>query len=298
MNSSKLSQALRKALIAGGAAVFTLAALPMATSFSDAPQIGGSAWAAEDGGHSGGHSGGGSHGGGPPPGRGPSQGHGGDHGDDHGDEEGSDHGEGHASQGKGWGRGGAGGISGHGTGGRGGEGHGGEGHVPRGTGRSGREGGGPPVWAREGIPDVELGRLNVSRAPAHVLDRALNEAVNEYDPAMTGFYSQDAESAAAQLAADYQNVPRIDSPLQNLALYKQVLNEGGSPLPGVTPASTLDMAAIFLGSASDKGIPVSSDTVTAVNAILGLPAMSPADTAALAAKAEAVRSGIATGHGP
>lgn len=284
MSNSKLSQAVRKALVAGGAAVFTLAALPVATSWTDAPQLGGKAWAAEDGGHSGdsgGHSGG-SHGGGPPAGKGPGADHGEDHDTDHGDDHGDDHG------GKGKGKGGAGG---HGDSTRGGS-----DHVPGGAG-SGRSGGGRPAWAQEGIPEVELGRLNVARAPGHVLERALNEAVSEYDPAMSSFYSQDADSAAAQLAADYANVPRIDSPLQNLALYEQLIKDGGSPLPGVTPASNLDLAAIFLGSASDKTIPVSTDTVTAVNAILGLPAMSAADTATLAAKAEAVRSGISTGHG-
>lgn len=279
MSNSQLCQALRKALIAGGTAVFTLAALPMAGTLSDAAQLGGSAWAAEDGGHS---SGGHTSGGGRPAGKGPGADHGEDHGTDHGD----DHGDDHGSKGKGKGS----------TGGQASGGHSGEGHVPGGVG-SGRSGGGRPVWAQEGIPPVELGRLNVSRAPAHVLDRALNEAVNEYDPAMDAFYSLDATAAAAQLAADYQNVPRIDSPLQNLALYKQVINGDSSPLPGVTPASNLDLAAIFLGSASDKTIPVSDDTVTAVNAILGLPAMSTADTQTLATKAEAVRAGIAVGHG-
>ena len=32
--------------------------------------------------------------------------------------------------------------------------------------------GGRPVWAKEGIPAVELGRLSVARAPAHVIDKA------------------------------------------------------------------------------------------------------------------------------
>jgi hypothetical protein len=36
-----------------------------------------------------------------------------------------------------------------------------------------RDQGGPPVWTREGIPEVEVGRRNVVRAPRHVLDRAL-----------------------------------------------------------------------------------------------------------------------------
>lgn len=276
MSDSKLSLAVRKALGASAAAVFTLAALSTAGAWSDMLQLGGKALAAEEGGHTGGHSGG------PPPGKGPGSG---GHGEEEDGEHGDDHGGGHS------GSGGDGAGGGGYRGGRDGEGE----HVPGSTG--GRSGGGRPAWAREGIPEVELGRLNVSRAPAHVFARALEEALSEYDAAMAAFYSQDADAAAAQLAADYQNVLRIDSPLQNLSLYKELLSSGASPLPGVTPASLLDMAAIFLGTASDKAIPVSNDTVTAVNTILGLAPLSAADTQTLAAKAETVRSGIATGHG-
>ena len=68
-------------------------------------------------------------------------------------------------------------------------------------------------------------------------------------------------------------------------------------LAGVTPASALDLAAILLGSASDKTITVSNDTVFAVNTILQLPTLSDADLAILAAKAEAVRATILKGHG-
>ena len=66
---------------------------------------------------------------------------------------------------------------------------------------------------------------------------------------------------------------------------------------GVTPASTTDLAAIFLGSASDKTIAVTAETVTAINTILQLPALTPEQTADLAAKAEAVREAISIGHG-
>lgn len=143
---------------------------------------------------------------------------------------------------------------------------------------------------------MELGRLNVSRAPSHVLNRAASEAVAEFDPAMAALYGMDAEAAANQLSAHYGDTPRMDSPVQNLAMYRDLLTFGQTELPGVTPASQLDLAAIFLGSASDKTIPITEDTVTAVNTILGLEPMSAQDTATLATKAEAVRVGIETGH--
>ncbi|MCP5373475.1 MAG: hypothetical protein H6907_17235 [Hyphomicrobiales bacterium] len=158
-------------------------------------------------------------------------------------------------------------------------------------------GGGKPVWAQEGIPEVELGRLNVARAPAHVLDSAVEEALKNFDTAtMESFYELTAEAAANLLETDYDNVVRIDSPLENLGLYRDLLTSGTSPLPGVTPASTLDLAAILLGSASDKTVAVTTDTVIAINTIFGL-TMSEADVAAVADMAEDVRAAINTGHG-
>jgi hypothetical protein len=61
-----------------------------------------------------------------------------------------------------------------------------------------RDRGKRPVWAQEGLPEVELGRLNAARAPDHVLTRALGEA-------------------HTALAADPQ--AGVHSPPQNLALY-------------------------------------------------------------------------------
>lgn len=229
--------------------------------------------------HAGGH---GSHGG-----HGSSGGHSGGHDDvvhDHTD--GDDHGGGPG--GRGGGRHGA---------------HDGQGHghdIARGGGRSvvsqifrGRR----PVWAQEGIPEVELGRLNVSRAPAHVLNRAEEEALSRYTTAMMALYSLSAEEAAEQLRLAYETTARLDSPLQNLAMYRDVMTFGKSELNGITPSSQYDLAAIFLGSASDKSIPVTRNTVIAVNRILGLQELPADDIAALASKAETVRSAIAIGHG-
>jgi len=158
--------------------------------------------------------------------------------------------------------------------------------------------GGKPVWAQEGIPEVELGRLSVVRAPAHVIDKAEAEAIANFNPtASAALYSMTAEAFAAYVLANYATVVRIDSPLENLGLYKEYLADLQTALPGVTPASKLDLAAIFLGSASDKTIAVSNDTVIAVTKILGLPAFTEAEIAALAAKADTVRLAIAEAHG-
>lgn len=91
--------------------------------------------------------------------------------------------------------------SGHSGSGHSGSGHAGSGHSggKRGSGHGGDAGalGGPsadsdgkgprnqpgsgtrgkPTWAQEGIPEVELGRLNVARSPSNVLDRQLAEVL-------------------------------------------------------------------------------------------------------------------------
>jgi len=158
--------------------------------------------------------------------------------------------------------------------------------------------GGRPPWAREGIPEVELGRLNVARAPRHVLDRAGSEALATFQAQMVEFYGLSAEEAAELLASQYAEVVRYDSPLQNLALYRDLLTFGQTELPGVMPVSQLDLAAIFLGSASDKSIAVSEDTVEALHIILGLDPLDESTRSALAEKADTVRQGILEGHGP
>jgi hypothetical protein len=113
---------------------------------------------------------------------------------------------------------------------------------------------------------------------------------------MRTFYEMTAEQAADELAKRYPSVERIDSPLQNLSLYRDLMENGSTRLPGVSPASKVDLGAIFLGSASDKTLPITSDSVTAVNAMLGV-TMPPSEAQALAGKADAVRAGLLAGHG-
>jgi hypothetical protein len=161
-----------------------------------------------------------------------------------------------------------------------------------GTGQKGG-GAGKPVWAQEGIPEVELGRLNVIRAPASVYDRQLAEAFKAItaDEAILEFYKL---TVADIEKLDLDTVVRLDSPLANLALLRDLLADGKIEVAGQTLTLTTDLQAILLGSASDKTVPISADTVTAIYTIIGY--TQPYDAAAIAAAAEVVRQNILYDH--
>ena len=146
-------------------------------------------------------------------------------------------------------------IKGKGRGGQGG--HGREEGVTSDRGRR-------PVWAREGLPEVELGRLNAARAPERVLMKALGEAHSamEADP-----------------QADVHSRP------QNLALYWEAMSGQGS--------WSREDAAAFLGAAADKRIPITTDTVRALNLILGV---ADDDPAGMALAADSVRQRLLAEH--
>lgn len=155
--------------------------------------------------------------------------------------------------------------------------------------------GGKPVWAQEGIPEVELGRLNVARSPDHVLQAALLEAIATSTSDIVAFYNLSLDEAITELSLNFDSVVMYDSPLQSLALLEDVLVDGQTSLTGVTN-DTETLAALFLGTASDKTLPITTDTVIAVTTILGTPITGDA-AEQLAADAEAVRIAILAGHG-
>ena len=210
---------------------------------------------------------------------------GGGHDDGHDD---TDHGDEHQPGGKGR----RDDASGEGAGG--GRGQAGSGEGGRHAGRDGRSG--LPVWAREGIPEVELGRLNVARSPDRVLDRAFDEAKSTFSAETARFYQMDLDTMIVELSLNWDNVDFIDSPLQNLALLRDAL-DGESVLRqvGIT-TDVADLQAVFLGTASDKEIPITAETALAISTILGLP-LTQAEAEALARDAEAVRIAILAGHG-
>ena len=202
-------------------------------------------------------------------------------------------GEGGAGQGS-EGKGGSGGQQGSpGGSGQAGPGEDSDGQGPR-AGNSGATSGGKPVWAQEGIPEVELGRLSVARSPDAVLDRAYAEAIASLTPEMAEFYSMTLEDIIDALRDDFDAQTYIDSPLQNLALLQDAL-DGTIELAGVTN-DTDTLMAVFLGVASDKTLQITTDTVIAVTTILGDPITGDA-AKDLAEDAEAVRDAISDGHG-
>lgn len=202
--------------------------------------------------------------------------------------------------GGGQGQGGPGSQSGQGNQGGQGSGQGGpgpdsDGKGPQAGGPTG-SGGGKPAWAQEGIPEVELGRLNVARSPDQVLDRAYAEALASLTADMISFYSLSLEEMISEFSLNWDNITILDSPLQNLALLKDAL-DGSSQLTSLGVSNDIDtLMAAFLGVASDKAVPISADTVIAVTTILGQP-ITGADAAALAADAEAIRIAVLAGHG-
>jgi len=136
---------------------------------------------------------------------------------------------------------------------------------------SGGASGGKPTWAQEGIPEVELGRLNVARSPEAVLDKAYLEALKTLLNTGDLYTITDKDELLAALASE---PTRVDSPLENLALYKTLLTEHTLVLSDgtvlVTEENEVLIAAFLLGSASDKTVEITTDTVTAINTILGV----------------------------
>lgn len=156
-------------------------------------------------------------------------------------------------------------------------------------------GGGRPAWASEGIPEVELGRLSVARSPDHVLDQAYDEALLAIGD-MADFYNLSLDDMITELSLNWDEITLIDSPLQNLAIFRDAL-DGGIDLSayGITN-DTFTILAVTLGVASDKTLPITADTVYALSVIFDMP-MSEADSFALAAAAEAIRIAVLAGHG-
>ena len=121
--------------------------------------------------------------------------------------------------------------------------------------------------------EVDFGRINSARAPASVFEAQLEDVVVKLaiadcitlDPAGRLVASTDVDGVAT--------TSTIDSPLQNLAIYRQLMLTGflgAEANPIELPASVLDTAARGLGVGSDKGGEVNVDMVAYLNSIMGL----------------------------
>lgn len=137
--------------------------------------------------------------------------------------------------------------------------------------------------------EVELGRLNVSRAPAHVLEGRMEEAVRNLNTA-----TELKLDPAGRLVFVVDGTEKtIDSPLENLALYKQLISTGsidGLTLDpgtlgnlshltdGVLTPEDYKSAASFLAGAADKTQTISIDKMVYLNTIAGVEGTIPSPT--------------------
>jgi hypothetical protein len=129
--------------------------------------------------------------------------------------------------------------------------------------------------------EVELGRLNVGRAPSQVLDRRADEVIT-----MLSSATEISLDAAGRLVLTVDGEAKtIDSPLENLAIYVALLSTGS--IPGLTPDDLVgtdfdfmvdgtftsqDLAAStsFLAAATDKSGVFTSDEIAYIDAFLGI----------------------------
>jgi hypothetical protein len=115
--------------------------------------------------------------------------------------------------------------------------------------------------------EVELGRLNLGRAPTKVIEHAEEEAMSKItlDGAILGM------DPAGRITVDGV---AIDSPLENLALYIAVMTGDQQVIAALEPLlaehSALEIAAALLGGSADKTGEITSDVVFYSNVIYNL----------------------------
>lgn len=125
------------------------------------------------------------------------------------------------------------------------------------------------------VQEVEFGRLNLVRAPSKVLDKAYDEAM----ATLTASEDPITVDPAGRLVATIDgNEQAIDSPLENVALYRYLIDHGNaldtSGWPGGSAAyatwNWLDVAAALFAAGADKTGLIDIDEVVYINDFLGL----------------------------
>jgi hypothetical protein len=119
--------------------------------------------------------------------------------------------------------------------------------------------------------ETDFGRINEARSPASVFEAQLEDVVIKLATADSTSLDPAGRMVASNCGVDEETVTStIDSPLQNLAAYRQLMLTGtiGVDLP--EDADNFDTAARGLGVASDKGGKVTVDMVAYLNMLMGL----------------------------
>jgi hypothetical protein len=121
--------------------------------------------------------------------------------------------------------------------------------------------------------EVDFGRINAVRSPDDVFDRQLQDVIVNLTTADCVTLDPAGRMVASRVADDGTvSSSTIDSPLQNLAITRQLLLTGtiGAPLP--QGADVLDTAARGIGAGSGKTGEVSVDLVAYLDQLMGLTA--------------------------
>jgi hypothetical protein len=121
--------------------------------------------------------------------------------------------------------------------------------------------------------EVDFGRTSVIRSPDSVLETQLDDVIVNLATADCVSLDPAGRLVTSTVTNNVVSSAEIDSPLQNLAIYRQLMLTGylgaaGSPL--TLPAGPLITAARGFGAATDKEGKVGVDMVAYVNQILGL----------------------------
>jgi len=119
--------------------------------------------------------------------------------------------------------------------------------------------------------EVDFGRINEARSPASVFEAQLEDVVIKLATADSTSLDPAGRMVASNCEEGEDTITStIDSPLQSLAVYRQLMLTGtiGVDLP--EDSDVLDTAARGLGIASDKGGELNVDMVAYLNMIMGL----------------------------
>jgi hypothetical protein len=121
--------------------------------------------------------------------------------------------------------------------------------------------------------EVDFGRTNVMRSPASVLETQLADVIVSLATADCTTLDPAGRLVTSTVTNNVVSSGEIDSPLQNLAIYRQLMLTGylgATAAPLTLPAGAVSTAARSLGAASDKWAPISIDMVAYINQIIGL----------------------------
>jgi len=116
--------------------------------------------------------------------------------------------------------------------------------------------------------EVDFGRINEARAPDTVLASQLEDVIVKVATADEVGLDPAGRLVTCTDDGDIDSVSAIDSPLQSLAIYKELMLKG--TLGVELPDDAMMTAARALGTASDKSGEVNIDLVAYLNQIMGL----------------------------